>query len=144
MNQDLKMLDTICESADMGRECISQVMKKTEGQKLKKALETQKREYDKIYEIAAEMMTDAGFDAPKAGTMAKMQSKMMVEMKTMLTSAENDSAVAEMMIQGSSMGVTKMTRELHEYEGNNKALRELAQRHIKTEQANIEEMKKYL
>lgn len=144
MNQDIKMLDTICESADMGRESISQVMEKTEDKNLKKALETQKREYDKIFLEAEGMLQKEGFEAPKASAMAKMQSKVMVGMKTMLTAEDNASAVAEMMIEGSTMGVTKMTRELHEYEGENMALRELAERHIQTEQANIEEMKRYL
>lgn len=42
------------------------------------------------------------------------------------------------------MGVTEMTKQLNSYQGSDQAVRGLAERHIKTEQDNIEEMKKYL
>ena len=54
------------------------------------------------------------------------------------------SAIAEMVIQGSTMGITKMTRRLHRYDGNNRDIVHLAKQQIATEQNNIEEMKSFL
>ena len=42
------------------------------------------------------------------------------------------------------MGITKLTRQLNEYDGSDDSAARLAQKQLKTEQANIDEMKKFL
>jgi len=61
-----------------------------------------------------------------------------------MTAENANSKIAEMVIQGSTMGVTEMTKELNNYQGTNQELFRTAQKFIQTEQDNIEEMKKYL
>jgi uncharacterized protein (DUF305 family) len=52
--------------------------------------------------------------------------------------------IAEMMIQGSTMGVTKSLRTIRDCQLQDERVRDLANKLLKTEQANIEEMKQFL
>ncbi|MFQ9798222.1 MAG: hypothetical protein ACLR23_04035 [Clostridia bacterium] len=54
-------------------------------------------------------------------------------------SDNSPSKIAEMVIQGNTMGVTKMTKRIHEYDGDNKKIVALAQKHVAMEEDNIEE-----
>ena len=49
-----------------------------------------------------------------------------------------------MMIQGSTMGVTKSIRTIRDCQLQDERVRDLADKLLETQQANIEEMKKYL
>lgn len=74
--------------------------------------------------------------------MSKMMSYVMSSMKTI--NDNSPSCIAEMMIQGSTMGVTKITKRINEYKGHDERVRDVANKLLHTEQVNIEEMKKYL
>ncbi|MDR0292642.1 MAG: PA2169 family four-helix-bundle protein [Oscillospiraceae bacterium] len=143
MTDDMKMLNTITETTDMGRDSLNHVMEKAADPQLKSVLQKQFDQYDQTYKAARQMLGTDGEKPKTAGAPLKMYSHMVSNMKTM-ASGDADSKIAEMVIQGSTMGVTEMTKQLHDYQGSNQALRNLAQTHIQTEQDNIEEMKKYL
>jgi uncharacterized protein (DUF305 family) len=140
--QDNEMLNYICQNAEMGRDSIMHVIKLTDDPKFRGVLETQLTEYQGVYDTADSMLKQRGGDPESVGPMAKMASYVTSSMKTM---ADNSpSHIAEMMIQGSTMGITKMTKRIHEYDGDDPEVKKLAEKQIKTEQANIEEMKKFL
>lgn len=143
MADDIEMLSTISKTADMGRESLRQVLEKAEDSGLRHALSTQIKEYEKNYDAASRLLSSYGQPPMHTNPMAKMESQMMVSVKTKLTD-NTTSKIAEMVMQGSTMGVTKMTKKLHEYHGNNHEISALAEQQIKTEQANIDEMKKFL
>ncbi len=143
MKDDIEMLSTISKTADMGRESLYQVLEKAEDNSLRHALSTQIKEYEKNYDAAARLLSSYGQAPTHTNPMAKMESQMMVSVKTKLTE-NTTSKIAEMVIQGCTMGVTKMTKKLNEYNGTNREVAALAEQHIKTEQANIDEMKKFL
>ena len=48
------------------------------------------------------------------------------------------------MIQGNTMGMTKSLKHLHDYHGKDERVRDLANKLLKTEEANIQQMKKFL
>ena len=73
--------------------------------------------------------------------MVKASSEMMSAMKTMAD--HSTSKIAEMMIQGNTMGMTKSLKHLHDYHGKDERVRDLANK-LKTEEANIQQMKKFL
>ena len=74
--------------------------------------------------------------------MAKISSNMMTMMKTMQDDSEEH--LAEMMYQGSAMGVTKIIRNQREYGGTNPKICDLAERLLKTEENNMDQMRKFL
>ncbi len=100
---------------------------------------TQKEEYRNIADEAERM---AGTDLGENGTMAKFSAYMMIEMKTIAD--QSPSHIAQMMIQGSTMGVVQATKHLKEQAGADEEVRALTQRLIETEQDNIETMKSFL
>ena len=54
------------------------------------------------------------------------------------------SHIAEMLIQGSTMGIVDVTKRIKEYKTADKDISSLADRLLKFEQQNVDEMKKFL
>jgi len=63
-------------------------------------------------------------------------------MNTLINSS--DSHIAQMVIQGSTMGITQMTKLLNSKPNADGPSAQIAKEFIYKEQDNIEEMKKYL
>lgn len=145
MINDEQMLNSICEIADMGRESLRQVLKKTDNSKLTGTLKAQISEYDREYNQTLEMLrqSDLKEKHPKARPIIKAESQVTVNLKTAFI-RNKESQIAEMVIQGSSMGVVKITKELNDYNGSNPEVKRLAEKQLQTEQNNIEEMKSFL
>ena len=49
-----------------------------------------------------------------------------------------------MMIKGSTMGVTSLSRQIHDYDGEDTEVLDFAKKQLKREEKNIEELKKFL
>lgn len=139
---DEKMLNMISKNAEMGVVGIDAVKDYASSEKFKKELMNQRSEYSKIYKSAYSMLKESGCDVSHVNPMAKMSTEMMSRMKTMAD--PTDEKIAEMMLQGSAMGVAKVIRNSNEYTGNNKEINDLAEKLRKTEEQNIENMKRYL
>lgn len=142
MLSDIDLLKDISESSEMGRDSIMHVIKLTDDPTFRKALETQLTEYANMYDTADKMLQERGSRPSGISPAAKATSYVMATMKTLKNNTP--SCIAEMMIQGSTMGITKITRQLNEYDGSDEAVAHLGEKQLKTEQANIEEMKKFL
>ena len=138
----VELLQDICESSEMGRDSIMHVIKLTDDPGFRKTLETQLTEFANMYDTADKMLQERGSRPSSVGPVAKAASYVTATMKTL--KENTPSCIAEMMIQGSTMGITKLTRQLNEYDGSDDSAARLAQKQLKTEQANIDEMKKFL
>jgi hypothetical protein len=143
MINDIQMLGSICQTADMARDSLNHVLEKAADTKLHNQLQKQIAEYESIYKSGEEMLYAKGKKPQKTGAPLKAYSHMISTVKT-LTSDNATSKIAEMVIQGSTMGITEMTRQLNDYHGEDKDVRSLAKKHIQTEQTNIDEVKKFL
>ncbi|MBQ7134087.1 MAG: hypothetical protein IJO20_06285 [Ruminococcus sp.] len=139
---DEKMLNLISKNAEMGVVGIDAVRDYASGDKFKKELSAQREEYNKIYKSARNMLLENGCDVSHPSAMAKMSTEMMSRMKTLTD--PTDSKIAEMMLQGSAMGVAKVIRNSNEYDGSSREIRDLADKLRETEEYNIENMKRYL
>ena len=82
-----------------------------------------------------------GVQAEDASPVAKAMSRVTSTMKSLVN--PSTSKLAEMMIQGNTMGVTELKKQLNAYHGSNPAIVSLAKRQLNMEEKNIEEMKKY-
>ena len=142
MYNDSEMLQFICQGTEMGLDSISAVLKQNDDPEMKRVLADQHGEYEKIHEEAKSILRRMG-DAPESvGPIAKASSSLMTAAKTLLDNSP--SKIAEMMIQGSTMGVTEGLKHLHGYQNGNGQIRELADKLLHTEQKNIEQMKSFL
>lgn len=142
MINDEEMLQFILKNAEMGCLGINDVKPYASGDKLNNALRSQNLEYGHIYHNAYNILKNRGYSPNKISRfVSKLASaKTRREMKN----DRSDSHIAEMMIQGNTMGVQKIAQHIRQYEGNNELVTRLADKLMSTEQANIEQMKSFL
>ncbi len=142
MISDEKMLQFIMKNAEMGCLGISDVKPYADNADLRYALQSQNLEYGHIYHHAYNMLKHRGCSPEKVGKFvsAMASAKAKYEMKN----DSSDSHIAEMMIQGNTMGVQKIAQHIRQYDGKNELVSNLANKLLSTQQANIEEMKSYL
>lgn len=142
MLSEIQLLNHIYQTAEMGVDGIDSVLPYAEEPDLHRALLAQRREYEKLQNSAGAMLCQRGEEPKGIGVMAKMGSEAMSAMKTMVD--HSATKIAEMMIQGSTMGVTKSLRTIRDCSLKDEKTRDLADKLLKTEEANIREMKKFL
>ena len=124
----------------MGVGAIPQAMSLPQSRAMVPALDRQLREYRAI---AAQSRAHGRRELRGPGTAALAMSAAMLRAQSMLD--PSTSRLAERMIQGSTMGAVQMTRRLHQLTGRaDPALVELGQRLLRTEEQNIQEMKRFL
>ncbi|MCI9272950.1 MAG: hypothetical protein HFE39_03225 [Clostridiales bacterium] len=143
MSNDLELLNFIYQNAEMGKDTITHLIQVVDSVEFRKHLEVQLTEYQNIFDTADQALQKKKQEAEGIGAFAKISSYMMINFKTLLD--KSPSHIAEMMIQGSTMGTVDMTKRIKEYEDSvQPETLKLAKQLLKTEQHNIEEMKKFL
>lgn len=142
MINDEKMLQFIMKNAEMGCLGINDVKPYADSPGLRNALRSQNLEYGRIYHNAYSILKHRGYSPSKVGRFvsAVASAKTKREMKN----DSSNSHIAEMMIQGNTMGVQKIAQHIQQYNGNNEIVQNLANKLMSTEQANIEQMKSFL
>ena len=118
MTQDIEMLDYICKNAEMGVIIYPTFWIRSRTPSCTNAWSARWRNTKKTYDSAYEMLDNLGHKPESAGVMAKTMAHLTSDVKTI--SDNSPSKIAEMVIQGNTMGVTKMTKRIHEYDGDNK------------------------
>ena len=139
-NTDL--LNHIRQTTEMGRDGIDMVMEYAEYKPFRDALQDQKAEYSRLYRAADTMLRLRGGEPQELSAIAKLSSELSSSMKTMRD--HSTSKIAEMMIQGNTRGMTKSLQCLDQYSGDDKEVKALAEKLLRTEEANIEQMKPFL
>jgi GTPase SAR1 family protein len=139
---NIEFLNYIYQNAEMGKTTISQLIDIAEDQSLKQCLQSQFREYNQIFDMADNKIKKFQEKSKGLGTMTKLKTYIMININTIKD--KTASHIAEMMIQGSSMGIVDITKKLKEYNNAEKDIIELGNRLLKFEQQNIEEMKTFL
>lgn len=141
MLPEIELLQYIHKTADMGCQGLDAVIGRAE-EPLRAVLRQQRAEYEDLRERAAEQIHARGREAGGVGMAAKASARVMTEGKLALDSSA--SKIAEMNIEGTSMGVAKTIRHLHDYRGDDEQARGLGERLLKTQQDGIEQMKAFL
>jgi ferritin-like protein len=136
------MLHHIHKSTEMGREGILSVLGSAKDAALRTALEQQLTEYEQMMGSSARLLEERGKTPKGVPAAAKLSARMTSAVKTWMD--PSPSKIAEMMVQGNTMGMTKSLKHLHDYHGKDERVRDLANKLLKTEEANIQQMKKFL
>ena len=142
MEGNIEFLNYIYQNAEMGKTTISQLIDISEDQSFKHSLQSQFREYNEICNMADNKIKQFQEKSKGIGTMTKLKTYIMININTIKD--KTASHIAEMMIQGSSMGIVDITKKLKEYNNAEQDIIELGNRLLKFEQQNIEEMKTFL
>jgi hypothetical protein len=140
--RELHLLNMVYRNAEMGRDGLYFVLRKTDDTTFRKLIATQMMEYQSIMDEAEDKMREAGCTPEGNGTMDKMMVRMTACKKA--SQDNSPSALADMLIQGSSMGVTKIARQITHYKSHDASCLDLANRLQATEENNIHQLKQYL
>ena len=139
---DHKLLNDVYQNARMGMQAIPHLMNMTEDPEFRSVLDNQLTEYTKISDKASEMLKKRCVTPEDVSPVSKVSSYVMTEMKTLTD--KSPSKMAEMMIQGSSMGITTMIKAIHDHPKADKNVTNLAERLVEIEERNIRELREYL
>lgn len=142
MINDVQMLRFIMKNAEMGCRGINAIKHYSNSEEMTKALRTQNLEYGRIYHNAWYMLKQRGEETKHIHPAVVVMSKAVAERE--MSKDDSNSHIAEMMIQGNTMGVQKIARHIRQYGSQNKKISNLADKLMSTQQANIEQMKSFL
>lgn len=140
MIDNSQLLNYVRQNLQMGIDGIKVVIDDSESEAFTALLKRQMEEYDDIYAEADRLLEAVGGEKQDVNAAVKIATHLTGKMKTLSGST---SKIAESMIQGSTMGVTKLIKHINEFEGSENVLN-LAKKLVETEESNIEELKKYL
>lgn len=133
-----ELLESIYQAAGMGRDILGKLIKTCEDSSFRFAMATEFAEYQAIID-------DAKAYAEKNGQLMDENSRGLknavygaMKMNTLID--KTSSHLAEMIIQGSTMGVIDIKRKLRENEGADDEVVKLGERLLETEQNNIKSM----
>lgn len=142
MDQNLELLNYVYQNTKMGEELTSTVLKSVKDEHLKRDLITQMEGYSSLNDKARAQIYQDDEKPKEINPMVRTMSKSSTMWNTMMD--KSPTHIAEMMIQGSTMGIIEATEKLNQYETAEKSVRSLARDVVHFEQNNIERLKSYL
>lgn len=142
MKDNKDMLSSIVKTAQMGQVGIRSVLPYATDSKLKSALCSQKREYDKIEREAYAIAKNKGWHITELSPVVKLMSNAYADTRLMIHG--NDSKIAAMMINGNTRGIIKGLKNKHHSESIDKSVIDLSQKLLDCENENIRQMQGYV
>ena len=142
MEKEIKALDELNKGSCMGVDAIDFILEKVQDEEFKKVLIDQKDEYEKLTDKIGNLYKEfSDKDPHETGAMTKAMTWSNVEMRT-LTDHSN-SKIAELMLQGTNMGIIEGRRLLNHKSGNEK-VDNIISEYVNMQEKFVEILKKYL
>ena len=136
-------LDAIYKNAKMGADSIINLLPKVEDDAMRSVMTAQLDGYERYAACAARALKKKGVEPREENIMTRFSAKMGMAFNTMLDSTGTH--IAEMMLEGSNMGIVDLMRLLNHYSPtqDSEAVR-LAREVVRFEEGNLEQLKRYL
>ena len=141
MDKNETLLQELYKNTTMGGDSLVDLMDKTENPEMRTEMTPELEKYREFSNRAEELLNERGLKPEEPGMMAKAGSKIGMAFNTMLDTTT--SHIAEMMINGATMGIINIEKQLNENNPDGKA-RELAQDILKFEQSTAENLARFL
>jgi len=142
MKNSKEMLSSVLKTTQMGQVGIRSVLDTSMRPALRKALESQLREYDCIESEAHAIASQRGWELRELDPAVRFLTDRMTRMK--LNRGNCDSKIADMMIQGNTKGMIKGLKNLHQYPHQDDRISGISQKLVDCETANIRQMQGFL
>jgi hypothetical protein len=117
-------------------------MQKTEAGAMRDELIREKEDYAVTRRQSEQALVNAGGKAEPVGPLAKAGMWAGLEMETLAD--RSNAHIAEIVIQGATMGVIEMTKALNQYDGADAGARDLASRFVAQQNETIDRQKGFL
>ena len=142
MKEDINALDELHKGCCMGKDAIDFILDKVKDESLKKEIERQYKEYQKVEDKIDNIYPKyTEGDPHSTNAMTKAMTWSGIEMKTM---ADNStSKIAELLLQGVNMGIIEGRKILNKKELNNE-VHDIASTYVAMQEKNVENLKQYL
>lgn len=141
-NVDLDLLQKTYLNASIGITALEAVLNKPDSKRLYTELRKHLRDYQELADRSKEQIVAGGAKVKEQSPYVKAMMKSNVKLHTLV--ATSDSHIAEMVIRGSIMGVTHITRLLHSSKNADGTSTEIAEEFIRKEEEYIKTLKDYL
>ena len=139
---EINVLDELNKGACMGRDAIHFVLDKVKDDNLKKELTNQYNKYKSISDRICEIYPEYKDDKPhETNAMDKAMTWFGVEMKTL--NDDSTSKIAELLLQGTNMGIIEGRRLLNHKE-TNEEVNKLVQEYVDMQEDAVEKLKTFL
>ena len=144
MTKEAEMLEQLYKNVKMGSDSIVKLLPKVSDGKFKTDLTDQLNGYESFAAKAKSRLKDMGAEAKEENPMVKLWSSIGMTMSTLTDST--DSHLAQMIAEGSNMGVTDGIKLLRDYENTNvsEGALKLVRDVISFEEKNVERAKSYI
>ena len=142
MKQNQQFLSLLLKTTQLGQAEIRSVLDTCMRSSLRNTLESQLREYDSIETEAYTIALQRGWDLPELDPGRRFLKDRLTRMK--LSGRNNDSRIADILIQGNTRGMIQGLKNLHQLEGQDHQIRVLSQKLLDCETANIRQMQAFL
>lgn len=138
------LLDKMYKNVKMGSDSIINLMPKVTDEKMRQEFTAQLDKYNYFAKKIGTMLNDEGEKPKEENIMTRLSAKVGVGMNTMLDSTP--SHLAQMMMEGYTMGITEMTRDIRDFENTktSEASLKLAREIVSFEEESYEKMKNFL
>lgn len=142
MDQNTEFLNYIYQNSKMGADASKHVMKAAASKEVRDHLQFFINDYEEINTKARDMLNHTGNEEKDIGTIQKIMSYAAIEVKTMTDNSPCH--IAEMMMQGNTMGIIDITKNLKKYETADTKITALGKKLLKLEKDGFEYWKTYL
>ena len=142
MNETVQLLQDVVRNARTGQDAVEHLMQKTEEGRMREELIREKEDYAVTRRESERALVNAGGRAEPVGPLAKAGMWAGLEMETLAD--RSDAHIAEIVIQGATMGVIEMTKALNSYDGADAGARDLASRFVVQQNETIDRQKVFL
>ncbi len=139
-----ELLGELYKNINMGADALRDVIPKVKGSDLSCELTSQLDSYCAFSDRASKHLTRIGGQPKEKGVMSKMGAKIGIEMNTLVDAT--DAHIAQMIIEGTTMGITDTIRLVRDYENSNcsEDALGLAREVVSYQEKTVEKMKSYL
>ena len=141
-NSDKELIADIFKTAKMGMYASEIVLSKVKGHPIQRDIESQQQVYSDTARLAEKKLLKTHLPPEETNPMQKAVLWGSIQMDTITD--QSPCHIAEIMMNGSTMGVVEMTKRLHEHPEASSDTQAFARDFILKEEKNIEHLKKYL
>lgn len=141
-NCDADFLSEIYRGAKMGADAIDTLIEKVDDSEMKNELTAERKKYRDFENRAKKAMEKRNFELNSEGKMQEIMSQMGLRMNTVID--KTSSHIADILIQGNSMGIVGITKVENRHESTDDELLDMADELVKMQQNNIERLKPFL
>ncbi len=137
-----KAINDVYKNAHLALQSISDLLPEVDDEEIKKELQEEYEGYEKIIGEISTFMAENGIEPKDVNVFKKAMMWGSIKMKTMINNSRNQ--VAEMMINGTVMGINELTAMKNEHENLDEGVLNLLNKLLELEEEYEQRLKKYL